>query len=55
MLEEVFLSYLTQFSQKNNGLDASATNIDGFLWRGTSISMTQLNRNTWNKISFSPP
>jgi hypothetical protein len=39
-----FFQKLTQFSQRNNVLDAAATNIDGFLWRDTCVSSTQLNR-----------
>jgi hypothetical protein len=34
---------LTQFSQGKKILDPAASNIDGFLWRGTWLSSTQLN------------
>jgi hypothetical protein len=34
----------TQFSQGNNLLDVSRSNIDGFLVRDTHVSSTQLNR-----------
>jgi hypothetical protein len=46
---------LTQISQRNSGLDAAASNTDGFVWRDAYVSSTQLGRPTWNKISFSPP
>jgi hypothetical protein len=36
-------------------LDAAACNLDGFLWRDTCVSSTQLNRPIWNKQSLSPP
>jgi hypothetical protein len=45
----------TQFLHGNNVLDAAACNIDGFLWRDTFVSSTQLNRPIWNKMSLSPP
>jgi hypothetical protein len=35
-------------------LDAPASNVDGFLWRDTCISSTQLNRPISNKESLSP-
>jgi hypothetical protein len=35
---------LTQFSQGNSALDAPASYIDGFLYRDTCISSTQLSR-----------
>jgi hypothetical protein len=37
-LQEVFLSKVIQFSQGYNGVDASASNTDGFLWRDTCVS-----------------
>jgi hypothetical protein len=39
-LQEVFLSKITQFSQGNNVLGDSASNIDGFVWRDTCLSST---------------
>jgi hypothetical protein len=36
-------------------LDAATSNIDGFLWRDTCVSSTQLNRPIWNKVSLSTP
>jgi hypothetical protein len=35
---------LTEFSEGRTGLDVLASNIDGFLWRDTCVSSTQLNR-----------
>jgi hypothetical protein len=35
---------LKTVSQGTNVKEAAASNIDGFLWRDTSISTTQLNR-----------
>jgi hypothetical protein len=43
---------LPQLSQGNNVLDAAASIIDGFLWRDTCVSSTQLSRPFWNKRSF---
>jgi hypothetical protein len=43
---------LSQFSQGNNVLDASASNLDGFPWRDTCVSSTLLNRPIWNKFSL---
>jgi hypothetical protein len=42
-LLELFLPKITQFSQGSNVLDAAAFSIDGFLWRWTYISSTQVN------------
>jgi hypothetical protein len=42
-LKEFSFQKLTQFSQANNVLDAAASNINGFLWRDTWVSSTQLN------------
>jgi hypothetical protein len=44
----------TQLSQRNNELDAAASNIGGFLWRDTRVSSTQLNRPIGNEESLSP-
>jgi hypothetical protein len=38
------LPKLSKFSQEINVLCAAASNIDGFLWRDTCVSSTQLNR-----------
>jgi hypothetical protein len=46
---------VTQLSQRNNVLPAAASNIDGFLLRGTCVSCTQLNIPLWSKQSLSPP
>jgi hypothetical protein len=54
-LQGVFLSNQTQFSQGNNVLDAPTSNIDGFLWRGTCVSITHLNRRIWRQQSLPPP
>jgi hypothetical protein len=35
-------------------LDGPVSNIDGFLWRDTCVSSTQLNRPIWKKESLSP-
>jgi hypothetical protein len=53
-MQEVLLQKLTQFSQGNNVLEDAASNIDGFLWRDTSFSSTQLNSPFCNKGSLSP-
>jgi hypothetical protein len=53
-LQEVFLSKLTQFSQGNNFLDATASNTNEFLFRDKGVSSTQLNRPIWNKDNLSP-
>jgi hypothetical protein len=45
----------TQFSQGNNVLDATASNIDGFLWRGSCVFSIQLNRPIWSKQSLCTP
>jgi hypothetical protein len=39
---------VTQFSHGNNVLDAYASNTDGFLFRDTCVSSTQLNKPVWN-------
>jgi hypothetical protein len=36
-------------------LDVAASNIDGFLWRDTCVSSTQVNRSVSNKMSLSLP
>jgi hypothetical protein len=46
---------LTQVSQSNNVPDAAASNIDGFLWRGSCIFLTQLKKSIWSKHSLTPP
>jgi hypothetical protein len=46
---------LTQFSQRNNALEAPASNIDGFLCIDTCVSSIQLNRHIWGKQSILPP
>jgi hypothetical protein len=46
---------LTQFSQGNNVLDASAPNIGVSLWRDVCVSSTQMNSPTWNKKNLSLP
>jgi hypothetical protein len=53
-LHEVFISKTNSVKQGNNMVDA-ASSIDGFLWRNTSASSTQLNRLIWNIMSLSPP
>jgi hypothetical protein len=35
---------LTLFSQRNNVLDAESYNVEGFLWKDSCFSCTQLNR-----------
>jgi hypothetical protein len=52
MWQEYSFQKLTQLSQGNNVQDVAASNIDGFLWRDTSLSSTKLNRPFWNKMSF---
>jgi hypothetical protein len=54
-LQEVFLSKPNQFSQENNVLYEAASNIVGFLWIDTSVSLSQLNKHTWCEQSPSPP
>jgi hypothetical protein len=49
-----FFQNLTIFTQVNNMVDATASNSNGFLWRDTCVSSTQLNRPIWNKVSLSP-
>ena len=43
-LQEGFLSKVTQWSHINNVPDAAAATLEGFLWSGTCVSSTQLNR-----------
>jgi hypothetical protein len=43
-LQEVFISKVTQWSRINHVLDAAAASLDSFLWIGTCVSSTQLNR-----------
>jgi hypothetical protein len=49
-----FFQKLTQFWQRNNVLDAAASNKDCFPWRDACVSSTQLNRPIWNKMSLTP-
>jgi hypothetical protein len=42
----------TPVSQGNNVLDASASNIDAFLWRDTCVSSTQRNRPIGSKQMY---
>jgi hypothetical protein len=53
--QKVSFQNQSQFSQGNNVLDASASTIDGFLWRDTCVSSTLLKSPIWNKESLSPP
>jgi hypothetical protein len=46
---------LSQFSQGNNVLHTPVCNIDGFLYRDTCVSSTDLNRPIWSKQILSPP
>jgi hypothetical protein len=46
---------LTQFSKGNNVLNASASNLDGFLWRDTCVSSIQQNSSISNNMSLFPP
>jgi hypothetical protein len=55
LLKEVFLEKLSQFPQGNNALDLPASNTDGCLWTDTCVSLTQLNRPIWYKMSLCPP
>jgi hypothetical protein len=48
-LQEVFLSKTNSILTRNHVPDSAAFNIDGFLFRGTSVSSTQLNRPIWSK------
>jgi hypothetical protein len=41
----------TQFSDGNYLLDAAVSYTDGFLWRDSYVSSTQLNRRIWNQQS----
>jgi hypothetical protein len=43
-VQEILLQTLTQFSQGNNVLNATLSNIDGFLWTDACVSSTQLNK-----------
>jgi hypothetical protein len=53
--QEAFIPKTNSVKQGNNMVDAPASSIDGFLWRNTSASSTQLNRLIWNIMSLSPP
>jgi uncharacterized HAD superfamily protein len=46
---------LTKFSQGNNVLYAATSNRDGFLWRVTCVSSSQVNLPIWNKDGLSAP
>jgi hypothetical protein len=46
---------LTEFLQGSYVQDASAPNIDGFLWIDTRVSSTQVNRPLGSKQSLSGP
>jgi hypothetical protein len=46
---------LSQFSQRNNFLDAAASNVGGFLWIDTCVSSTLLNKPVWSKETLSTP
>jgi hypothetical protein len=46
---------LTQLSQGNNVLDTADSNINGFLWRDTCVSSTQVRRPFWNPMCLSLP
>jgi hypothetical protein len=50
-----YFQKLTQFSQRNNVLDASGSNTDGFPWRDTCVFSPQPNRPIWNNMSQSSP
>jgi hypothetical protein len=50
-----YFQKLSQFSEGNNVLDASASNTHGFLSRDSCVSLNQLNRPIWNKMSLSLP
>jgi hypothetical protein len=50
-----FLWKLSLLSQRNNVLDAAASNRDGFLWRDTCVTSAQLNRLFSTKMSIYPP
>jgi hypothetical protein len=54
-LQEELLSKITEFSQENNVLESAASFIDGFFWRDTCVSSTQVNRPIWSKQSLFPP
>jgi hypothetical protein len=49
-----FFQKLPQFSQGKNVLDVEAYNTDGFLWRVTFVSSTQLNRPIWTESLSGP-
>jgi hypothetical protein len=46
---------LCKFSEANNVLDVATSNIDGFPWRDTCVSSTQLNRTYRSKQRLSSP
>jgi hypothetical protein len=48
-VQEVFLSKLSQFLKRNNVLDVLESNTNGFLWRDTYISSSQLNKTISNR------
>ena len=50
-----YFQKVTQFSQGNNVLHATASNRHGFLWVGAYVSSSQLNRPIWSKQNLSPP
>jgi hypothetical protein len=50
-----FFQKLTQPSQGNNMLDVAPSNMEGFLYRDTCVSSTQLKSSIWSKHSLSPP
>jgi hypothetical protein len=52
-LQEKYIQTITQISHRKNVLDAAASEIDGFLWIGTYVSTTYLNRPICNKMSLS--
>jgi hypothetical protein len=43
---------VTQFLQWNNVQDALTSNIDGFFWRDSCVSSTELNSPTWEEMSL---
>jgi hypothetical protein len=55
MFQGVFLTKSNSILIKNNVVDDEDDNIDGFLWRDTCDSSTQLDRPILNKESFSSP
>jgi hypothetical protein len=49
-----FFQKLSHFLHGMNVLDAATSSIQGFLWRGTRVSLTLVNRLIWSKESLSP-